>query len=149
RIPVVAGSARARLSGASKSRRSTEASVHNAASCRIPVWRGHKMKRSNGFRGGLLGVGMLLALAALAPWTSRTGRAADPPAPGPKDNPALQAAAALYEGIRTETLPNGLRIYLKPIPGSPVVTAMVAYKVGSADENLDHTGLSHYLEHLM
>ena len=26
---------------------------------------------------------------------------------------------------------------------------MVAYKVGSADEDLDHTGLSHYLEHLM
>jgi zinc protease len=64
-------------------------------------------------------------------------------------NPALQAAAALYDGIRTETLPNGLRVYLKPIPGSPVVTTMVAYKVGSADENLDHTGLSHYLEHLM
>jgi zinc protease len=62
---------------------------------------------------------------------------------------ALQAAAALYDGIRTETLPNGLRIYLKPIPGSPVVTTMVAYKVGSADEDLDHTGLAHYLEHLM
>ena len=26
---------------------------------------------------------------------------------------------------------------------------MVAYKVGSADEDLDQTGLSHYLEHLM
>src|SRR5436309_5347672 len=65
------------------------------------------------------------------------------------DDPALKAAAALYEGVRTETLPNGLRVFLKPIPGSPVVTTMVAYKVGSADENLDATGLSHYLEHLM
>ena len=26
---------------------------------------------------------------------------------------------------------------------------MVAYKVGAADEDLDNTGLSHYLEHLM
>ena len=26
---------------------------------------------------------------------------------------------------------------------------MVAYKVGSSDEDLDSTGLSHYLEHLM
>jgi zinc protease len=70
--------------------------------------------------------------------------------PGSKAvDPATQAAAALYEGVRTETLPNGLRIYLKPVPGSPVVTTMVAYKVGSADEDLDHTGLSHYLEHLM
>jgi zinc protease len=62
---------------------------------------------------------------------------------------ARQAARALYDNIRTETLPNGLRVYLKPIPESPVVTTMVAYKVGSADENLDRTGLSHYLEHLM
>lgn len=65
------------------------------------------------------------------------------------DQIANKAAAALYEGIRTRTLPNGLRVFLKPIPGSPVVTSMVAYKVGSADENLDFTGLSHYLEHLM
>ncbi len=65
------------------------------------------------------------------------------------ENAALKAAAALYEGIRAETLANGLRVYLKPVPGSPVVTTMVAYKVGSADENLDATGLSHYLEHLM
>jgi zinc protease len=64
-------------------------------------------------------------------------------------DPALQAAAALYEGIRTETLDNGLHIYLKPVPHSPVVSTMVAYKVGSADEDLDHTGLAHYLEHLM
>jgi zinc protease len=62
---------------------------------------------------------------------------------------ALKAAAALYEGIRTETLPNGLHVYLKPIKDAPVVTTMVAYKVGSSDEDLDHTGLSHYLEHLM
>lgn len=65
------------------------------------------------------------------------------------DDPALKAAAALYEDIRTEKLANGLRIYLKPIKGSPVVTTMTAYKVGSADEDLDATGLSHYLEHLM
>ncbi|MBV9123893.1 MAG: insulinase family protein, partial [Planctomycetes bacterium] len=66
-----------------------------------------------------------------------------------KGDPVDRAAAALYEGIRTETLPNGLRVYLKPIPTSPVVTTMVAYKVGSSDEDLEHTGLSHYLEHLM
>src|SRR5271154_1450790 len=60
-----------------------------------------------------------------------------------------KAAAAMYSGIRTETLPNGLRVYLKPVPGYPTVTTMVAYKVGSADEDLTSTGLSHYLEHLM
>ena len=67
----------------------------------------------------------------------------------PADSAALRAAAALYEGIRTETLPNGLRVYLKPVPGAATVTTMVAYKVGSSDEDLDNTGLSHYLEHLM
>jgi zinc protease len=77
-----------------------------------------------------------------------------PPAQGPDKNgkeesAAIQAAAALYDDIRTETLPNGLRVCLKPVPDSPVVTTMVAYKVGSGDEDLDNTGLSHYLEHLM
>jgi zinc protease len=74
-----------------------------------------------------------------------------PRAEGPHDDSrlALRAAEALYAGIRTETLANGLRVYLKAIPGSPVVTTMVAYKVGSADEDLENTGLSHYLEHLM
>ncbi len=61
----------------------------------------------------------------------------------------VQTAQALYDGVRQETLPNGLRVFLKPIPGSPIVSTMIAYKVGSADEELDHTGLSHYLEHLM
>ncbi len=59
------------------------------------------------------------------------------------------ALHSLYDGIRSETLPNGLRVYLKPVPGCPVVTVQVAYHVGSADEELAHTGLSHYLEHLM
>src|SRR5712692_8584050 len=71
-----------------------------------------------------------------------------PPAKAEK-NHAIEAVSHLYDGIRTETLPNGLKIYLKPIPESPIVTTMVAYKVGSGDEDLDNTGLSHYLEHLM
>jgi zinc protease len=90
-------------------------------------------------------VASLVIVAALGLTASR---AADPPS-GKADDSALRAAAGLYEGIRTETLPNGLRVYLKPIPNSDVVTTMVAYKVGSADEDLDNTGLSHYLEHLM
>ena len=65
------------------------------------------------------------------------------------ESPALKAASALYDGVRVETLDNGLKVYLKPVPKSPIVTTMVAYKVGSADEDLDSTGLSHYLEHLM
>jgi len=73
---------------------------------------------------------------------------ADKPAPG-GDAIVAKAAAALYDGIRVETLANGLRVYLKPVPGAATVTTMVAYKVGSCDEELDQTGLSHYLEHLL
>src|SRR6476661_1132245 len=65
------------------------------------------------------------------------------------DAKLLKTAQSLYDGVRSETLPNGLRVYLKVVPGSPVVTTMVAYIVGSSDEELDQTGLSHYLEHLM
>ncbi len=67
----------------------------------------------------------------------------------PKPDPIARAAAALYDGVHEETLPNGLRVYLKPIAGVPTVCVMTAYRVGSADEELDQTGLSHYLEHLM
>lgn len=67
----------------------------------------------------------------------------------PKEDPIDKAAAALYDGVREETLPNGLRVYLKPIPGVPTVCVMTTYRVGSADEELSQTGLSHYLEHLM
>jgi zinc protease len=89
-------------------------------------------------------VTFLLALSLTAP--ASPARAAGKDA---ETKLALRTAAALYEGVQTHTLPNGLRVYLKPIPGSPAVTTMVAYKVGSADEDLDHTGLAHYLEHLM
>ena len=61
-------------------------------------------------------------------------------------DPVLQAATAFYDGIRVETLPNGLRVVLKPVPGAATVTTFVAYKVGSSDEELSATGLSHYLE---
>ena len=86
------------------------------------------------------------SLVCLLLMPSLAAFAADPPKP---ESPALRAAAALYEGIGVEKLDNGLRVYLKPIKGAPMVTTMVAYKVGAADEDLDHTGLSHYLEHLM
>ena len=64
-------------------------------------------------------------------------------------DPIPHAIEALYGNVRSETLANGLRVYLKPVPGSLVVTTMVAYRVGSADEDLAHTGLAHYLEHLL
>jgi len=90
----------------------------------------------------------LLAVPMLGLGAHHAPVEADEPVKG-KDDAVSKAAAALYEGIRTETLPNGLRVYIKPVPHSPIVTTMVAYKVGSGDEDKTFTGLSHYLEHLM
>jgi zinc protease len=91
-------------------------------------------------------------LAALAIfWSTGTalGQAPARAAAADTEQDLIRAAAALYADVRITTLDNGLRVVLKPIAGSPVVTTMVAYKVGSADEDLQSTGLSHYLEHLM
>src|SRR5438270_6996815 len=83
----------------------------------------------------------VLALLALAP--------AAPAADLAADAKLIKTAEGLFAGLRQETLPNGLKVYLLPVPSSPVVTTMVAYKVGSGDEDLNQTGLSHYLEHLL
>ena len=49
----------------------------------------------------------------------------------------------------TFTLPNGLRVLVIQDHRTPVVTQMVWYKVGSADETPGKSGLAHFLEHLM
>ena len=47
------------------------------------------------------------------------------------------------------TLGNGLKVVVIPDHRTPVVTQMIWYKVGSADETPGKSGLAHFLEHLM
>ncbi len=47
------------------------------------------------------------------------------------------------------TLQNGLQVVVIPDHRTPVVTQMIWYKVGSADETPGKSGLAHFLEHLM
>src|SRR6187399_21298 len=47
------------------------------------------------------------------------------------------------------TLDNGLQVVVIPDHRTPVVTHMIWYKVGSADETPGKSGLAHFLEHLM
>jgi zinc protease len=47
------------------------------------------------------------------------------------------------------TLGNGLEVVVIPDHRAPVVTHMIWYKVGSADETPGKSGLAHFLEHLM
>jgi zinc protease len=51
--------------------------------------------------------------------------------------------------ITSFTLPNGLEVVVIPDHRTPVVTHMLWYRVGAADETLGKSGLAHFLEHLM
>ncbi len=62
---------------------------------------------------------------------------------------AIGSAAASAPNITHFTLANGLEVVVIPDHRAPVVTHMVWYKVGSADETPGKSGLAHFLEHLM
>lgn len=47
------------------------------------------------------------------------------------------------------TLDNGMQVVVVPDHRAPVVTHMVWYRVGSADEQPGKSGIAHFLEHLM
>jgi len=47
------------------------------------------------------------------------------------------------------TLANGLELVVIPDHRAPVVTHMIWYRVGAADETPGKSGLAHFLEHLM
>ena len=75
-------------------------------------------------------VSLLLAIAAGPAWAvDGSGLEVDPP--------------TRYE------LDNGLEIVVIPDRRAPVVTHMIWYKVGSADEPWGKSGIAHFLEHLM
>jgi zinc protease len=59
------------------------------------------------------------------------------------------AEAAPAPKIAHFTLANGFEVVVIPDHRTPVVTHMVWYRVGSADETPGKTGLAHFLEHLM
>ena len=64
---------------------------------------------------------------------------------------ATSVSAAENSGpkIADYTLPNGLELVVIPDHRAPVVTHMIWYKVGAADETAGKSGLAHFLEHLM
>jgi zinc protease len=51
--------------------------------------------------------------------------------------------------VTEKVLPNGLKVLLKEEHKAPVVTFQIWYKVGSRNERLGRTGMSHLLEHMM
>jgi zinc protease len=51
--------------------------------------------------------------------------------------------------VTEKMLPNGIKVLLKEEHKAPVVTFQIWYKVGSRNERLGTTGMSHLLEHMM
>ncbi|MFK8253567.1 M16 family metallopeptidase [Ancylobacter terrae] len=62
---------------------------------------------------------------------------------------ALAPSALAAPAVSEFTLPNGLQVVVIPDHRAPVVTHMVWYRVGSADEQPGKSGIAHFLEHLM
>lgn len=60
-----------------------------------------------------------------------------------------QAVQPYADRVREQILPNGLKIVLLEDHKAPVGVFQVWYRVGSRNEQLGKTGLSHLLEHLM
>jgi zinc protease len=58
-------------------------------------------------------------------------------------------AAAIDINVSQFKLANGMEVVVIPDHRAPVVTHMVWYKVGAADEVPPKSGLAHFLEHLM
>ncbi|MEE8633230.1 MAG: insulinase family protein, partial [Methyloceanibacter sp.] len=62
---------------------------------------------------------------------------------------AVAAETSPSDRVREFTLPNGLHVVVIPDHRAPVVTQMVWYKTGVADEPQGDSGIAHFLEHLM
>jgi zinc protease len=69
--------------------------------------------------------------------------AAAPVSASAQDAPQSGSKAAHF------TLANGLELVVIPDHRTPIVTHMIWYRVGSADEEAGKSGLAHFLEHLM
>ncbi len=61
---------------------------------------------------------------------------------------AVPARAQVFNA-ESATLANGMQIVAVPNHRAPVVSSMVVYKVGAADEEPGKTGLAHMVEHMM
>jgi zinc protease len=59
------------------------------------------------------------------------------------------SALAFNLDVKSFTLKNGLQVVVIPDHRAPVVTHMVWYKVGAADEAKGKAGIAHFLEHLL
>ncbi|MFN3846456.1 MAG: M16 family metallopeptidase, partial [Paracoccaceae bacterium] len=61
----------------------------------------------------------------------------------------MAATPAVADDVTTFRLENGMDVVVIEDNRAPVVTHMVWYRTGAADEAPGHSGIAHFLEHLM
>lgn len=59
-----------------------------------------------------------------------------------------QSFRMLNQNVKLVTLSNGMRVLLYRRGEAPIFAGVVAVRVGGADEEIGHTGISHMLEHM-
>src|SRR5262245_17922331 len=62
---------------------------------------------------------------------------------------SVDALTSAAESVRRTVLDNGLTVVTRELHASPIVAAMIWYRVGSRNEELGQTGKSHFLEHML
>ncbi|QHO79377.1 peptidase M16 [Bradyrhizobium sp. CCBAU 051011] len=67
----------------------------------------------------------------------------------PENRSVLAQITETSERPASFTLANGLQVVVIPDHRTPIVTQMMWYKVGSADDTPGKSGLAHFFEHLM
>ncbi len=87
--------------------------------------------------------------AGIVPASFAQTPAQDAPAASSTVEEAVAKAEAMRPDIESFMLDNGLQVVVIPDHRAPVVTQMVWYKIGSADEPPGQSGIAHFLEHLM
>lgn len=88
--------------------------------------------------GGLFAVGLLLYAAGFSGTSKNIS-----------ENVSENIEASFRDRVAQARLENGLEIIVISDRRAPVVTHMVWYRVGSADEPPGKSGIAHYFEHLM
>jgi len=70
-------------------------------------------------------------------------------AEAPAAPPSAGTVPRMAPNAEAFTLGNGMQVAVIPDRRAPVVTHMVWYRVGAADETAGQSGIAHFLEHLM
>lgn len=98
---------------------------------------------------------LLVSSAAVCATHAQAAKPAVAPVATTQEKPANDNQPAALPEIKTQTgvssfqLANGLDVVVIPDHRAPVVTQMVWYRVGAADEQEGVSGIAHFLEHLM